>query len=148
MMQSHQSGERVRPKLPPAEKVAAHATRGRRSTARMQQINRHVGARIRERRIMLGLTLQRLADAIGVAHQQAHKYECGINCISAGRLYQIASALGTPVSYFFEGFDEQKVPARARHERQSLELAQNFVQIPSKRHKEVLAHLARVLAAT
>src|SRR5215472_11487722 len=57
----------------------------RRSTSRTQDIDRHVGARIRERRIMLGLTQQQLADLIGVTYQQAHKYERGINRVSAGR---------------------------------------------------------------
>ena len=56
----------------------------RRSTSRTQDIDRHVGARIRERRIMLGLTQQQLADLIGVTYQQAHKYERGINRVSAG----------------------------------------------------------------
>ena len=51
----------------------------RRSTGRTQDIDRHVGARVRERRIMLGLTQQQLADLIGVTYQQAHKYERGIN---------------------------------------------------------------------
>jgi len=51
----------------------------RRSTSRTQDIDRHVGARIRERRIMLGLTQQQLADLIGVTYQQAHKYERGIS---------------------------------------------------------------------
>ena len=60
--------------------------RGRSTAA----IDDHVGARIRERRIMLGLTQQQLAEMIGVTYQQAHKYERGINRVSAGRLYEIA----------------------------------------------------------
>ncbi|HLY58110.1 MAG TPA: helix-turn-helix transcriptional regulator, partial [Stellaceae bacterium] len=56
----------------------------RKATSRTQDIDRHVGARIRERRIMLGLTQQQLADLIGVTYQQAHKYERGINRVSAG----------------------------------------------------------------
>src|SRR5207253_6079429 len=78
----------------------------RRSTSRTQDIDRHVGARIRERRIMLGLTQQQLADLIGVTYQQAHKYERGINRVSAGRLYEIAQVLSVPIGYFFEGLDE------------------------------------------
>ena len=61
---------------------------------RAQDIDRSVGARMRERRMMLGLTQQQMAELIGVTYQQAHKYETGINRISAGRLYQIAQALG------------------------------------------------------
>src|SRR6476620_8088928 len=77
------------------------AAAARRSTGRTQDVDRHVGARVRERRIMLGLTQQQLADLIGVTYQQAHKYERGINRVSAGRLFEVAQVLGVPVSYFF-----------------------------------------------
>src|ERR1043165_6249042 len=72
---------------------------------RASSIDRHVGARIRERRIMLGLSQQQMADMIGVTYQQAHKYERGINRISAGRLYEITRALNVPITSFFEGLD-------------------------------------------
>ena len=68
----------------------AKPKRGRSTAA----IDDHVGARIRERRIMLGLTQQQLAEMIGVTYQQAHKYERGINRVSAGRLFEIARVLG------------------------------------------------------
>lgn len=71
--------------------------------ARAQDVDRHVGARMRERRVMLGLTQQQMAELIGVTYQQAHKYEKGINRVAAGRLYNIAQALGVDMSYFFEG---------------------------------------------
>ena len=67
----------------------------------------HVGGRIRERRIMVGLTQQRLAEMIGVTCQQAHKYERGINRVSAGRLFEIARALSAPITYFYEGIGEE-----------------------------------------
>ena len=66
--------------------------------SRAQDVDRHVGARMRERRIMLGLTQQQMAELIGVTYQQAHKYEKGINRIAAGRLYNIAQALGVDAS--------------------------------------------------
>src|SRR6188508_3503699 len=71
--------------------------------SRAQDIDRHVGARMRERRIMLGLTQQQMAELIGVTYQQAHKYEKGVNRIAGGRLYTIAQALGVEVGYFYEG---------------------------------------------
>ena len=74
------------------------AKRGRSTAA----IDDHVGGRIRERRIMLGLTQQQLAEMIGVTYQQAHKYERGINRVSAGRLFEIARALSAPIGYFYE----------------------------------------------
>lgn len=127
---------------------STHATRSlRRSTSRTQDIDRHVGARVRERRIMLGLTQQQLADLIGVTYQQAHKYERAINRISAGRLFEIAQVLGVPVSYFFFGLEQNSDRSVSPRERMCLELARNFAQIPNERHQEALSQLARVLAA-
>lgn len=125
------------------------ATQGvgvKRSSTRARTVDRHVGAMIRERRIVLGLTQQQLADMIGVTYQQAHKYERGINRVSAGRLYEIAQVLGVPVSYFFEGLDEEGGRVAGGRDRMSLELARNFAQITDQRQKEALSHLARVLA--
>ena len=122
------------------------AAASRRSTGRTQDIDRHVGARVRERRIMLGQTQQQLADLIGVTYQQAHKYERGINRVSAGRLYEIAQVLSVPIGYFFDGLDGQGVRAVSPRERMCLELARNFTQIPNERHQEALSQLARVLA--
>lgn len=110
-------------------------------------IDDFVGGRIRERRIMLGLTQQQLAEMIGVTYQQAHKYERGINRISAGRLFEIARVLSVPINYFFEGLDGETSRAVSPRERMCLELARNFAQIPNERHQEALSQLARVLAA-
>lgn len=64
-------------------------------------IDLRVARRIRQRRLCIGVTQQTLAGIIGVVFQQAHKYEHGLSRISAGRLYHIASALKTPIAYFF-----------------------------------------------
>jgi transcriptional regulator with XRE-family HTH domain len=119
----------------------------RRAGSRTQDIDRHVGARVRERRIMLGFTQQQLADLIGVTYQQAHKYERGINRISAGRLFEIAHVLSVPVNHFFEGLDNEEGRQISPRERMCLELARNFAQIPNERHQEALSQLARALAA-
>jgi len=119
----------------------------KRTTSRTQDIDRHVGARIRERRIMLGLTQQQLADLIGVTYQQAHKYERGINRVSAGRLFEVSRVLSVPVAYFFEGLDQQGARTVSARERMCLELARNFAQIPNEKHQEALSQLARALAA-
>ena len=119
----------------------------RRTAGCTQDVDRHVGARVRERRIMLGFTQQQLADLIGVTYQQAHKYERGINRISAGRLYEIAHVLSVPVNYFFDGLDGDPTRTVSPRERMCLELARNFAQIPNERYQEALSQLARVLAA-
>ena len=118
---------------------------------RAAAVDQHVGARILERRTMLGISQQQLAATIGVTYQQAHKYERGHNRISAGRLYEIAEALAVPVSYFFEGVEEDG--AEAAHEpthrqRLVLELAKNFSAIENERHQEAVSQLARTLADT
>ncbi|WP_316978064.1 helix-turn-helix domain-containing protein [Shumkonia mesophila] len=117
-------------------------------TSRATDTDRHVGARIRERRIMLGLSQQQMADMIGVTYQQAHKYERGINRISAGRLYEISQVLRVPVEYFFETLSnpDDRGPLDER-QRMCLELARNFSQIPNQRHQEALSQLARALAS-
>jgi transcriptional regulator with XRE-family HTH domain len=128
------------------ETVPYRAAASRRSGGRTQDVDRHVGARVRERRIMLGLTQQQLADLIGVTYQQAHKYERGINRISAGRLYEIAQVLSVPVGYFFDGLQTEGTRGISPRERMCLELARNFAQITNERHQEALSQLARVLA--
>jgi transcriptional regulator with XRE-family HTH domain len=118
--------------------------------SRAQDVDRHVGARMRERRVTLGLTQQQMAELIGVTYQQAHKYETGINRISAGRLYQIARALGVEISYFFEDVEPGSGVTRTQElmpqQRMLLELARNFAAIKSRKHQEALCHLARVLS--
>lgn len=114
--------------------------------SRAQDIDRHVGARMRERRVMLGLTQQQMAELIGVTYQQAHKYEKGINRIAAGRLYTIAKALGVEVSYFFDGMSDENAFRPTPQQRMLLELARNFIALPSRRHQEALCSLARALA--
>jgi len=119
-----------------------------RSIARASHADRHVGARIRERRIMLGLSQQQLAQMIGVTYQQAHKYERGLNRISAGRLYEIAQVLRVPVSWFFDGLSASDHPAEmSPRQRMCLELARNFAAIDNEKHQEALSQMARALAS-
>jgi transcriptional regulator with XRE-family HTH domain len=131
-----------------ASKVASRSTGGR---SRALDVDRYVSLRIRQRRIMLGLTQQQMAELIGVTYQQAHKYETGINRISAGRLYQIARALGVDISYFFEDVDPgsgaaARVQELMPQQRMLLELARNFAAIKSRKHQEAICHLARALS--
>lgn len=113
---------------------------------RTLEIEQHVGSRIRQRRIMMGLTQQQLADLIGVTYQQAHKYERGINRVSAGRLFEIARVLGVTVAHFYEGLDQPEEKQVTSRQRMSLELARNFAMISNSKHQEALTHLARALA--
>jgi transcriptional regulator with XRE-family HTH domain len=114
--------------------------------ARAQDVDRHVGARMRDRRVMLGLTQQQMAELIGVTYQQAHKYEKGINRVAAGRLYNIAQALGVDVSYFFEGLSRDKASSVTPQQRMLLELARNFISISERKHQDAICSLARALS--
>jgi transcriptional regulator with XRE-family HTH domain len=115
---------------------------------RANAADRHVGARIRERRVMMGLSQQQLAKMIGVTYQQAHKYERGLNRISAGRLFEIGQVLGVPVSWFFEGLaPETETQEASPRQRMCLELARNFALIDNEKHQEALSQMARALAA-
>ena len=116
---------------------------------RAQDIDRHIGTRMRERRTMLGLTQQQLADLIGVTYQQGHKYEKGVNRIAGGRLYTIAQALGVDVAFFYEGIGAPPSAGKpTEHQRLLLELTRNFVAITGRRQQEAICNLARSLAGT
>jgi transcriptional regulator with XRE-family HTH domain len=118
-----------------------------RQSQRASAADLHVGARIRERRIAMGLSQQQLAGLIGVTYQQAHKYERGLNRISAGRLFEIGLILGVPVAWFFEGIEPGgEVQGTTNRQRLSLELARNFALIDNEKHQEALSRMARALA--
>jgi transcriptional regulator with XRE-family HTH domain len=69
-------------------------------------IDKHVGSRVRMRRMMLGMSQEKLGDALGLTFQQVQKYEKGTNRIGASRLQQISLILQVPVAFFFEGAPE------------------------------------------
>jgi transcriptional regulator with XRE-family HTH domain len=66
-------------------------------------IDKHVGARVRMRRVLVGLSQEKLGDALGITFQQIQKYEKGTNRIGASRLQEASKILGVPVNFFFEG---------------------------------------------
>ena len=120
----------------------AKPKRGRSTAA----IDDHVGSRIRERRILLGLTQQQLAEMIGVTYQQAHKYERGINRVSAGRLFEMARALSAPITYFYEGIAGEGPQQITPRQQMLLEIGRNFAEIKNEKHQEAMSQLARALA--
>ena len=69
-------------------------------------IDLHVGRRLRRRRRLLGLTQQELGEQVGIRFQQIQKYECGANRVSASRLFELSEALHVPVQHFYEGLSE------------------------------------------
>jgi transcriptional regulator with XRE-family HTH domain len=78
----------------------------------LNPIDRHVGSRVRMRRMMLDMSQTKLGDALGITFQQVQKYEKGSNRIGAGRLHHIARVLQVPVPFFFDG--APLVPGQAK----------------------------------
>ncbi len=67
----------------------------------------YVGNRLRQRRMLMGLSQKQMAAALGVTFQQVQKYENGVNRISASRLWDISKILKAPIDFFFDGMDEE-----------------------------------------
>ena len=113
----------------------------------------HVGKRIRHRRWAVGTTQQQLAERVGIKFQQVQKYETGMNRVSASRLWDIASVLGVPVAFFFEGVagatasdgPVSDMPGDVLTDREALELLRSYYAIPEAQRRR-LFDLARVLS--
>jgi transcriptional regulator with XRE-family HTH domain len=121
-------------------------------------VDLHVGARIRLRRRMQGVSQEKLADALGLTFQQVQKYERGANRVSASKLYEIAAALRAPISYFFDGLADPAVEdgagSRTGDEQtvhsflmtaEGLELARLFPVIPRGQIRRRLLDLLRAM---
>ena len=107
-------------------------------------IDLHLGRRLRRRRRLLGLTQQQLAMQVGIRFQQIQKYECGANRISAARLWELAEALETPVSYFYDGLAEalERKEAAANGDsfsrKETLDLIQAYYQLGERPRRRLL----------
>ena len=115
------------------------AKRPRRTKARRPEdfeIDKHIGQRVRDRRVVLGLSQSVLADGLGISFQQLQKYEKGFNRISAGRLYGCTELLDVRPEYFFEGLagSDSGTPDETRSD-EALKLARAYYSIddPAKR---------------
>lgn len=127
-------------------------------------IDRHVGTRIRGRRVGLRISQTKLGQAIGVTFQQIQKYESGTNRVGASNLFKIAKALGVDVSFFFEGVSDDVLnpalseapgfadaPAAAfegnpMNSREAFEFMHNYYRIPDPTVRKRLFQLVRILA--
>lgn len=94
---------------------------------------------------MVGLSQERLAKRIEVGDAQVCKYETGIDRITAGRLYEIAHALGVDVSYFFAELEESCGTESVALEGRTLELTKSFMNMRGEREKRAFLALSRVM---
>ncbi len=127
----------------------------------------HVGQRLRVRRSLLGLSQEKLADAIGLTFQQVQKYERGMNRISAGRLYQFSKILDVPVAYFFEQLghsaenqnnmsirglsdsdQEGFLPADLMQSKETLDLIRAYYSITNEETRKNIYKFVKSMAAT
>ena len=125
-------------------------------SAQPHSVDVHVGAKIRLRRKMLGVSQTELADAVGLTFQQIQKYERGTNRVSASKLFDFARKLDVPISYFFDdlpdtttGGDRPVLPntlAQLGTTSEGLRLAELFQQVPVAERRLVLK-LVQALAA-
>ncbi len=109
----------------------------------------HVGKRVRQRRSLLGMTMQQLGEKAGIRYQQLQKYETGANRISASRMWNIAAAMEVPVSFFFEGLEGQapdtgEAGADIHTDKKALDLVRAYYAIPENQRRK-LFNLALVL---
>jgi transcriptional regulator with XRE-family HTH domain len=117
------------------------------------EVDVHVGKKIRQRRWLIGMTQQTLAESVGIKFQQIQKYETGANRVSASRLWDIGEVVGVPVSFFFEGMeadesgaaDKALAPADILGDKDAMELVRSYYAIPEEQRRR-LFELARVLS--
>ncbi|MEL6585997.1 MAG: helix-turn-helix transcriptional regulator [Pseudomonadota bacterium] len=108
-------------------------------------IDTHVGQRIRQTRLIKGVTQHGLAEQVGIRFQQIQKYETGANRVSASRLWEIALALDVPISHFFDGYGQSEGAGLPLEDREAANLLRAFYAIPEKQRRH-LFELARTLA--
>jgi transcriptional regulator with XRE-family HTH domain len=129
-------------------------------------IDIYVGARLRQRRTLLGMSQGKLGDSVGLTFQQIQKYERGANRIGASRLYDLSQVLDVSIAYFFEGMPDEITQNRYKEvtahlisdvsafetddmtRRETLELVRNYYKVPNKVVRKRLFDLAKVLAKT
>jgi transcriptional regulator with XRE-family HTH domain len=135
---------------------------GRRKGDKPNPIDVHVGSRVRLRRNMLGLSQEKLGEAIGLTFQQVQKYERGANRIGASRLHDLSRVLDVPVSFFFDDMDPVRAPAIPAgfneppgeafdsdplRKRETIELVNAYYRIGDQAIRRRLFDLAKALAA-
>jgi len=108
-------------------------------------IDLHVGKRLRRRRRLLGLTQQQLAESVGIRFQQIQKYECGANRVSASRLFELSESLDVPVQYFYEGLSKRdegggddKLAADVLSQKETVDLIRAYYRLGERPRKRLL----------
>jgi len=120
-------------------------------------VDKRIGQRVKQRRLEMGMSQERLAELLGVTFQQIQKYEKGVNRVAASRLFELASALGVGLAYFFEGLTAGAGQGRVAEDGEEFvydmlaspegqQLLQIFGQIRSAKVRRRVVELVRTLA--
>ncbi|MEM6781275.1 MAG: helix-turn-helix transcriptional regulator [Pseudomonadota bacterium] len=129
---------------------------------RASSIDEYVGARLRQRRTLLGMSQEKLADAVGITFQQIQKYENGANRVSAGRLYEFSNILEVPVNFFYENMQSmnEKVGAMGMAEsgqagfetqedlvnrKETIDLIRTYYQIENEEQRKDLLKMIKTM---
>jgi transcriptional regulator with XRE-family HTH domain len=132
----------------------------RRKSDKPNPIDVHVGSRVRLRRTLLGMSQEKLGEAIGLTFQQVQKYERGANRVGASRLYDLARVLDVPVSFFFDDLKPETAAPEASAggghgapgepdpmmRRETLELVRAYYRIPDAQIRRRLFDLTKAIA--
>jgi transcriptional regulator with XRE-family HTH domain len=112
-------------------------------------VDLHVGSRIRQQRTLLGMSMEALAEKVGLTYQQVQKYEKGANRCSASRMWAFGKALGVPAAAFFDGLPEGAKAKKSATvvEAGMLTLARHYKALKSPAHRDAVCALAKSLAA-
>lgn len=147
----------------PDDQNPRRSSRGRMPSGQPNPVDVHVGGRVRLRRTLLGLSQEKLGEAIGLTFQQVQKYERGANRIGASRLWDLSRVLEVPVSYFFEEMGDNIASLSPRHvtsevaepeaqegdpmtKRETLELVRAYYKIGEPAVRKRIYELAKTLA--
>jgi transcriptional regulator with XRE-family HTH domain len=125
-----------------------------RGTGVPNPVDVHVGARVRTRRLLIGMNQETLARALGLTFQQVQKYEGGANRVSASRLSQIAEILGVSISYFFNDLEpdgaepsRRDVESRERLQRpETIELIRSYYAIANSETRHQFLEMVKAVA--
>ena len=118
----------------------------------------HVGGRVRLRRMHLGMSQDKLGEALDLTFQQVQKYEKGVNRIGASRIYEISKILSVPIQYFFDDYGDQSGPSYGfaeseddgfmdlLHSPETVQLCRHFAEIKDPRVKRRVLDLVKTLS--
>jgi transcriptional regulator with XRE-family HTH domain len=134
----------------------------RNNTRRANPVDKHVGERVRIRRMLLGMSQERLGEQLGLTFQQVQKYEKGVNRIGASRLFDLAHVLGVPIQFFYENMPSsvsghlaapgmadkpgESYMADFLSSRDSVELNKAFARIADPRVRRSIVDMVRSIA--